>query len=134
MCETSRIDDPVQRADSVHRVIGFAHQELFGAIADIDRRDRWRGDGARDLAHWVCMRYGISEWKARRWVAAAHALERLPGLADALSTGRLGVDKVVELARFATPEDEAGLIVWAGRGSCARIRRTGDAAMRERQS
>ena len=70
----------------------------------------WREDGARDLAHWMSMRYGISEWKARRWVAAAHALERLPRLAEALACGRLGMDKVVELARFATPDDESGLI------------------------
>ena len=30
------------------------------------------------MAHWLKMRYGISDWKARRWIAAAHALESLP--------------------------------------------------------
>ena len=80
------------------------------------------------------MRYGISEWKARRWVHAAHVLEGLPRLADALASGGLGVDKVVELARFATAEDGAGLIAWARRVSCARIRRRADAAVRERPS
>jgi uncharacterized protein DUF222/HNH endonuclease len=42
----------------------------------------------------------------------------------------LGIDKVVELARFATPEDEARLIVWARRVSCGAVRRRGDLATR----
>jgi Domain of unknown function (DUF222) len=58
---------------------------------------------ARDLAHFLAMRYGISEWKARRWIAAAHALEPLPKISEAFASGALGIDKVVELTRFATP-------------------------------
>ena len=66
----------------------------------------WENDGAHDMAHWLRMRYGISDWKARRWIASAHALESLPLTSEAFSSGRLGVDKVVELTRFATPETE----------------------------
>jgi hypothetical protein len=62
------------------------------------------------------MRYGVSTWKAHRWIGAAHALERLPRLADALTGGTLGIDKVLEVARFATPETEAGLVRWAQEG------------------
>jgi hypothetical protein len=72
------------------------------------------------------MRYGISCWKANRWIAAAHALERLPRLSDALASGGLGLDKVVELTRFASTEKEAGLISWAKRVSCATIRHRAD--------
>jgi hypothetical protein len=72
------------------------------------------------------MRYGLSGWKARRWIAAAHALLHLPRIADSLATGRLGIDKVVELTRFARPETEADLILWAVRVSCGAIRRKGD--------
>jgi hypothetical protein len=54
------------------------------------------------MAHWLAMRQGISQWKARRWIAAAHALEHLTDLARALSSGELGIDKVVELTRFAS--------------------------------
>jgi Domain of unknown function (DUF222)/HNH endonuclease len=115
-------------------VVCAAQRELFRVFLEIEHLELWRSDGARDIEHWISMRYGISEWKARRWVAAAHALEKLPGLAKALASGRLGVDKVVELTRFATPEDEAGLLVWAARVSCARIRRRGDTAVREREA
>jgi hypothetical protein len=69
------------------------------------------------------MRYGISSWKAHRWVDAAYALEERPRIAGALERGELGIDKVVELARFATPESEDRLIRWATEVSCGAIRR-----------
>lgn len=78
------------------------------------------------MAHWLCMRYGISQWKAARWIAAGHALEGLPLLSETLERGELGIDKVVELARFATVDDEARLIRWAKEVSCASVRHRGD--------
>ncbi len=95
-------------------------------IAEVDRRHPWRDAGARDTAHWFSMRYGISGWKAHRWIAAAQALERLPRLSETFARGELGIDKVVELCRFATPETEAMLIAWARWVSCATVRRRGD--------
>src|SRR6266498_3884849 len=82
------------------------------------------------MAHWLGMRYGISDWKARRWIAAAHALEDLPLLSEAFASGELGIDKVVELTRFATPKTEARLIPWARGVSWGCIRRKGDLADR----
>ena len=78
------------------------------------------------MAHWLRMRYGISDWKARRWIASAHALESLPLTSEAFSSGRLGVDKVVELTRFATPESEQGLLPWAERVASGTIREKGN--------
>jgi Domain of unknown function (DUF222)/HNH endonuclease len=104
--------------------------QLFGLIAQADRSEMWEDWGARDTAHWLSMRYGISDWKARRWIAAAHALEALPLISQAFSSGELGIDKVVELTRFATPETERKLISWAQRVSCGAIRHKGDLALR----
>jgi hypothetical protein len=116
--------------DALHQQISGARHELLEMIAAADVCAAWRDAGARDMAHWLSMRYGISQWKARRWIAAAHALKNLPHLAEALASGALGIDKTVELARFATPESEAGLISWAKRVSCACIRRKADLAVR----
>lgn len=110
--------------------VGRAHRVLLRRVAEVDRCEAWRDQGARDLAHWLAIRSGISEWKARRWIGAAHVLEALPRLSEALSTGGLGIDKVTELARFATPETEARLISWATRVSCAAVRRRGDLEVR----
>jgi Domain of unknown function (DUF222)/HNH endonuclease len=114
------------RADALHVALSRTQRELLSTLAEIDRVGAWEGDGARDIAHWVSMRYGVSTWKAARWVAAGHALADLPRIAEALATGRLSLDKVVELARLATAETEASLIRWALRVSCGAIRRRAD--------
>jgi Domain of unknown function (DUF222) len=120
----------VDALDASHRQISESQRELFRLIAETDRRQLWRGSGAHDMAHWLGMRYGISQWKARRWIAAAHELEVLPDLSRAFSSGELGIDKVVELARFATFDSEAGLIAWARFVSCWAIRRKADLEVR----
>jgi uncharacterized protein DUF222/HNH endonuclease len=123
-------DELIEAADAVHCRVSLAQRELFGLIVQIDRCEAWRDSGARDFPHWLCMRYGISDWKARRWIAAAHALEELPLLSEAFASGELGIDKVVKLTRFATPETEDRLIRWAQGVSCGCIRHKGDLAVR----
>jgi hypothetical protein len=123
-------DEVVDALDASHRQVAAAQRELFRLIVEGDRRELWRGTGARDMAHWLGMRHGISQWKARRWIATAHALETLPDLSRAFASGELGIDKVVELARFATFESEAGLIAWARLVSCWAIRQRADLEVR----
>ena len=130
--ELDRSTALVRRADEAHAAMCLSQRGLFALIADIDRLELWKRDGAHDMAHWLWMRYGLSDWKARRWLAAAHALESLPVVDAAFRSGTLGVDKVVELCRFATPEDEEALVVWAKRVSAGAIRSRGDGEMRRR--
>jgi len=120
----------ISSIDSEHARIAAAQRRMFRLIAEADRRKSWVDVGARDTAHWLSMRYGISYWKAQRWIAAAHALESLPHVSDALASGELHVDKAVELTRFAAPETESRLLIWAGGVSCGAIRRKGDVAAR----
>jgi len=120
----------VEAIDAAHAQVGRAHRELLALVAEVDRREAWRDQGARDTAHWLSMRYGISGWKAHRWIGAAHALEALPRTSEALSRGALGIDKVLELARFATAGTEADLVRWAKGVSCATVRHRGDLAAR----
>jgi hypothetical protein len=120
----------VRSIDAEHARIAAAQRRMLRLIAQADRRKRWVEDGARDTAHWLSMRYGISYWKAQRWISAAHALESLPNVSDALASGELHLDKTVELTRFATPETESRLLIWAGGVSCGAIRRKADVATR----
>jgi Domain of unknown function (DUF222) len=123
-------DADLHPLDAAHAAIGAAHATFLERVREADRSERWRREGARDLAHWLSMRYGMSAWKAHRWIGAAHALERLPLLKDALARGGLGIDKVVELCRFATPETESRLIVWAEGVSSGAVRRRADREVR----
>src|SRR5919198_1745158 len=89
----------IRRLDAVHAFISGGHLQFLRGIADADRLEIWRQEGARDCAHWVAMRYGVSEWKARRWVAAAHALAKLPAISAALASRRPRPDKGVGVTR-----------------------------------
>ena len=119
-------DDLLAQLDEAHAALGAAHRRFLSLIGQAERQRLWEHDGARDFAQWLWMRYGMSDWKARRWIGAADALPTLPRTADALDRGELGIDKVVELTRFAAPDTEDGLVDWAQRVSAARIRREGD--------
>lgn len=103
----------VAAIDAAHVRACQAEHELLSLAVEVDRQGLWEADGARNTAHWMSMRYGISCWKAHRYLAAGYALEGLPLLSAAHSSGRLSTDKVLELSRFATPSTEERLIPWA---------------------
>ena len=103
-----------------------SHRELFRAIVDCADRRAWIEDDARDVAHWVSSKLDISHWKARRWVACAYALERLPVIEQAFVDGALSADKLVEVTRFATPETERDALRWALGRSTAAVRDRAD--------
>ncbi len=123
-------EELIRSIDAVNARACSTQRELFRLIAEGDRCEVWRNHGAANMAHWVCMRYGISYWKAERWIAASHVLERLPRISEAFACGDLSIDKVVELTRFATPQTEGRLISWAQEVSSGCIRRKGDVAAR----
>src|SRR5262249_43134328 len=118
--------DVLRDMDAWHERTCNAQRHFLSVVAEADRRHVWESSGARDLAHWLRMRYGISDWKARRWIDAAHALESLPLTSEAFSSGRLGVDKAVELTRFATPDTERDLLPWACRVAPGAIKARGE--------
>ena len=83
-------DDALTRGlDALHVLICRAQRDLFLLVAEADRRRLWEGDGARDMAHWLWMRYGVSDWKARRWIVASHVLGSLPLTTEAFLSGRI---------------------------------------------
>jgi len=126
-------DELVELIDADNAQICRVQRRMLRWIAEADRRELWRDTEAHCMAHLVSIRYGISFWKADRWVEAAHALERLPRISAAFERGRIGIDKVVELCRFATRETEAALLRWALEVSCGAIRRRADLELRRRR-
>ena len=115
-------DHIAAQSDSLHADICARHYELLTWIAAYDATAAWEDDGCRDMAMWLSGRLGIRPYTARKWVASAHAIKHLRQVSEALRTGALCLDKVVELTRFATPESEARLVTWARRVSVAAIR------------
>jgi hypothetical protein len=123
----------VERIDRVNTQIGAKQLELLELIAEADAASAWEEHGARDMPQFVSMWLGVSWWKADRWVDCARALPGLPAISQALASGVLSLDKVVELTRFASFEDEDGLVAWARVRSTGAIRRRAELERRVRQ-
>jgi uncharacterized protein DUF222/HNH endonuclease len=85
------------------------HREQLADIAEFDRSEGWRGDGAVSMIAWVTAQCGVGTSTARQWVRAAANLESLPCLAEGLATGELSLDLVEPLAEVASPETDAAL-------------------------
>lgn len=105
---------------------GAVDRERLRWILAADRSELWRTEGCRNMAQLLSALFQVSNWKARRWIAAAYALEHLPAISTALEAGALSLDKTVELTRFATRADEADLVGWARRVGVARVRQRAD--------
>jgi hypothetical protein len=91
-------------------------------IAELDRSEAWRVDGALSMADWVSYRFGCSERTARLHVKAGKALEGLPAIANAMEAGLLPWDKIRWLIEFATPDEDASLASDAVGMSYAQVR------------
>ena len=124
--QSRREAELIEGLHSLHFVLSVTHRKILTIIAELDERKLWRDEGCRDMAQWLSGRIGISAWIAARWVAASHAIPKLPLISAALESGSLGLDKVLELCRFATPETEQELIAWARRVSVATVRHKAD--------
>jgi hypothetical protein len=91
------------------RELSAVQRTLFANIAEFDRSESWRGDGAVSMVAWVTERCGVSGGTASLWVRAATKLEALPHLARALADGTLSLDAMAPLADIATPETDSEL-------------------------
>lgn len=123
-------DEVLEGMDAWFALDCLVQRRMLRWVAEADRRELWRNTEAHGTAHMVSMRFGISWWKADRWVHTARALERLPRISAAFERGQIGIDKVVELCRFATPDSEGELLRWAQGVSSGAIRDRADLELR----
>lgn len=127
---TNFIDAHAKLAES-EALVARGQRLRLEAITELDAPEVWERDGSRSFAQWLSARLGVSNWLASRLINTAHALPFLPAVDAAFQDARLGIEKVIELARFATPENEDRLVKWAERVSPACIRRKADVENRK---
>jgi hypothetical protein len=104
-----------KKIDEADAMVSAGESTRLFEFAEMDRCRVWENDGCRDMVHYLTARYGIGAFRAKRWLDASYAIKKLPSLRRALAEGVLGLDKVVELCRFATADTEEDLINWARR-------------------
>lgn len=91
-------------------------RNMLALIAEYDRREAWRGDGALNMASWLVRALGMSWHSAHLWLRIARRLEDLPAIAKAFQAGELSFDQARVLVRFATRDTDTDLAEYA-RGS-----------------
>jgi hypothetical protein len=136
----SQIGDEVSAQVLIHGLyedsaeVGTLERRRLARIRALQARGVWIDDDCRDMYQWVAQHLGIGTYRSRKLVDCSIAIESLPRISEALESGLLSLDKVVELSRFATPETEAKLITWARRVSPAAIRnRAQELAAKDRE-
>ena len=101
-------------------------RQFLRDVAEWDERELWREDGCKNMVQWVSGRFNISHYYARLRIHCSHALDVLPLIDQALSSGELSLDKTIHLTRFATAENERHLVKWARRVQVSTIKLEAD--------
>src|SRR5213082_3355476 len=107
--EASTLAERADAIDQLHALVTVAHSQLLEVVAECDRREDWREDGATSMADWLVARLGIAHRTAREWVRVARSLEELPRLAETFAEGGLSFDQVAPVTKLASPETEAAM-------------------------
>jgi hypothetical protein len=103
--------------------INAANHRFLTLIAEFDRRNGWASEGAQSCAHWLNWQCGIALGAAREKVRVARALENLPKVAEAMSSGRLSYSKAREITRVGNEHNEDYLLSIAEHGTAAHVER-----------
>jgi len=90
--------------------LNAANHRWLVLIAEFDRRNGWSDGATQSCAHWLSWKCGLDLGAAREKVRVARAIESLPGISEAMSTGQLSYSKARALTRVATPATEAVLL------------------------
>ena len=103
--------------------LNAANHRWLVLIAEFDRRQGWSDGYTKSCAHWLHWKCGVDLGAAREKVRVARALETLPAISTAMSTGRLSYSKVRALTRVATPATESLLLNVALHGTAHHVER-----------
>ena len=103
--------------------INAAHHQFLTLIAEFDRRTGWMTDGMQSCAHWLNWKCGVALGAAREKVRVARALDSLPKVSAAMSSGRLSYSKAREITRIGNVHNEDYLLSIAEHGTAAHVER-----------
>jgi Domain of unknown function (DUF222) len=101
--------------------LNAANYRWLSLIAEFDRRHGWSDGSTPSCAHWLNWQCGIDIGAAREKVRVAHALEKLPRIAAAMSRGELSYSKARALTRVACENTEEYFLSIALHGTAAHV-------------
>src|SRR5438067_11510171 len=80
---------------------------VLKGVAEVDRPEVWRRDGATSMTSWLAARYNVLWGVARERVRVARALRGLPRVSLAYSRAGLSWDQLRPPTKFAEAESHA---------------------------
>jgi hypothetical protein len=95
--------------DELFRVREATEGKIALRLAELERRQTFREEGATSIANWTTERYGISSATARALTHGGEKAWDLPNLIGAVCAGDISFDKMRAVADIATPETDEGL-------------------------
>jgi hypothetical protein len=95
--------------DEDFRIMETAKARISVRLAEIERRQAFRDEGATSTERWTTERYGISTATARALTGGGEKAWDLPHLIGAVAAGDISFDKMRTVADVATPETDEGL-------------------------
>ena len=101
---TAELDQRLERAVRQHE---RAERHICAYLLEMNDRRGHESYGFSSIFDYAAERFGFYERKTGYMLQLARKLKRLPHLAEALASGKLGWTKAVKVAEVATPEDEA---------------------------
>lgn len=84
---------------------------LMDLIIELDTPEVRLENSVTDMASWLMFDLGLEARTARSWVRVARALSELPHIREAFRAGTVSFDEVRVLCRYATADNEVGLLV-----------------------
>jgi hypothetical protein len=105
----------------------IADGRILAAVAEAEREETFRDDGATSTEAWLAERYGISVATARAYTNASKKDSDLPHLVGALCRGDISFDKLRAVVAVATPATDQELCDQARQctvGELAEVART----------
>ena len=89
------------------RAISQHEGAMLAEIAEFDRSEAWRGDGAFSMGAWLTARCHVGAGRSRTLVETAAKVDVLPRLCAALRGGSLTLDVMAPLAAVCPANDDA---------------------------
>ncbi len=90
-------------------------------LAEFDLRQAWSDGATQSCAHWLNWQCGIDMGAAREKVRVAHALEKLPRIAQAMAQGTLSYSKVRAITRVACEATEEVFLTTSLHGTASHV-------------
>ena len=102
-------DELVAGFRQMHALSQAASAQMLSFIAECDRRQVWRDDGATGMVPWIAAQAAVNHHAAGEWLRVAKSLEDLSRIRQLYSDGQLSWPQVQAMTRRRRPKRSSSI-------------------------